>query len=101
MSSEPMIIVESHRSAATLYASGALTTDGLLRALAQLEQLPSNVRALCVDLRAVRAIEDGAMRTLGVALINWRAVRRGMSRVRLSGAYWLNSGGAWLPAQTP
>ena len=101
MSLESTVIIESHRSAATLYASGALTADDVLRALAHVEQLPSNVRALCVDLRAVRVIEDRALRTLGIALRNWHAVRQGISRVRLSAAQWRNSGGAWRPAHTP
>ena len=100
MSVESTVIVESHGSAATLYASGELTADGLLWALAHVERLPTNVRALCVDLRAVRVIEDGALRTLGVALRNWRVLRHGMSRVRLSAAQWRSSGGAWRPVQT-
>jgi ABC-type transporter Mla MlaB component len=83
MSSESTITLESHRSAAALYASGALTAEGVLRAMAQVAQLPSHVRALCVDLRAVRVIDDAGLRALDAALREWRAARRGMSRVRL------------------
>ena len=83
MSSESTIMVESHRSAATLYASGELTADSVLRAIAQVEQLPNHVRALCVDLRAVRVTDERALRALDIALRDWRAGRRGMSRVRL------------------
>ena len=101
MSVESTVIVESHGSAATLYASGELTADGLLWALAHVERLPTNVRALCVDLRAVRVMEDRALRTLGLALRKWRALRRGMSRVWLSAPQWRVSDGAWLPADTP
>ena len=83
MSSESTIMVESHRSAATLYASGELTADGVLRAIAQVEQLPNHVRALCVDLRALyERPTSRALRALEIALRDWRAARRGMSRVR-------------------
>ena len=78
-----------------------MTADGVLRALAHVERLPSDVCALRVDLRAVRVMEDRALRTLGAALLHWRAVRQGMSRVRLSAGYWLSSGGAWRPVHTP
>ena len=78
-------MVESHRSAATLYASGELTADGVLRAIAQVEQLPSYVRALCVDLRAVRGVGDErTLRALDIALRDWRATRRGITRVQLA-----------------
>lgn len=83
MSHESTVIVESHPSAATLYASGALTADAVLRVNVKVEQLPSHVRALCVDLRAVRTVDDRALRALHLALAVWRAARRGMSRVQL------------------
>src|SRR5688500_16111093 len=78
--------VESHRSAATLYAAGELTTAGVLQAVACIEGLPEHVRALCVDLSGVRSADSHAMRALEAALRDWRAARRGMSRVKLSEA---------------
>ena len=83
MSSDSTIMVESHRSAATLYASGDLTAEAVLRAIAQVQQLPDHVRALRVDLRAVRSANERAFRALEIALRDWRAARRGMSRVQL------------------
>ena len=78
------LIAESHRSAATLYAIGELTTTEVLLAIAHMEQLPENVRALCIDLRGVRKVEPKAMRALEIALRDWRAARRGVSRVKLA-----------------
>jgi ABC-type transporter Mla MlaB component len=76
--------VESHRSAATLYATGELTAAGVLQAATCIEGLPEHVRALRVDLRGVRSADSHAMRALEAALRDWRAARRGMSRVKLA-----------------
>ena len=81
--SNSTIMVESHRSAATLYASGELTAEAVLRAIAEVEQLPNHVRALRVDLRAVSCADERTLRALEIALRDWRAARRGMSRVEL------------------
>ena len=83
MTTESTVMVESHRSAATLYASGELTADGVLRAIALVGDLPNRVRALSVDLRAVRSADERTLRALDIALRDWRAARRGMSRVQL------------------
>ena len=83
MPSESTLSVESHRSAATLYVTGELTTAGALQAIARADELPENVRALCVDLRGVRRADSHAMRALERGLRDWRASRRGMSRVKL------------------
>ena len=83
MRSESMLSVESHRSAATMYLTGELTTAGVMRAIAQADQLPENVRALCLDLRGVRRADSYAMRVLEIGLRDWRSTRRGMSRVKL------------------
>lgn len=77
------LIVESHRTAATLYAAGELTTAGVLQAVACIEGLPEHVRALCIDLRGVHTADSRAMRALETALRDWRASRSGMSRVKL------------------
>ena len=78
------VIAESHRSAATLYAIGELTTTEVLLVVAHIDLLPENVRALCIDLRGVRTVEPCAMRALELALRDWRAARRGVSRVKLA-----------------
>src|SRR5918992_3739782 len=83
MRSESTLSVESHRSAATLYLTGELTSAGVMRAIAEADRLPDNVRALCVDLRGVRNAESHAMRVLEIGLRDWRSSRRGMSRVQL------------------
>src|SRR5688572_19582784 len=84
MPSSSTMIIESHRTAATLYATGELTTAGVLQAVACIEGLPDQVRALCIDLRGVRTADSHAMRALEAALRDWRAARRGMSRVKLA-----------------
>jgi hypothetical protein len=84
MSSTPTIIVESHGSGATVYASGELTTAGVLEAVARVERLPEHVQALRVDLPGVRHADAQALRSLDMALRTWRAFRRGMTRVKLA-----------------
>lgn len=83
MTAASTIMVESHRSAATLYAIGVLTTAAVLRLIAHAYQLPDHVRALRIDLRGVRQADPHAMRALELGLSPWRACRRGMSRVTL------------------
>jgi hypothetical protein len=77
------LVVESHRSAATLYAIGALTTAAVLQLIARAHELPDHVRALRIDLRGVRQTDTHAMRALELGLSPWRACRRGISRVTL------------------
>jgi ABC-type transporter Mla MlaB component len=77
-------VIESHRSAATLYMSGELTVAGVLEAIARVEQLPEHVRALSVDLRGAHRGESDALSTLEAGLRNWRSARRGMTRVKLA-----------------
>ena len=84
MSDTSKLIVEAHRSAATVYASGDLTTAAVRRAVAAVERLPDDVRAICVDLRGVRRTDSRALQTLESFLRRWRATRRGMSRVKLA-----------------
>ena len=84
MSALSKMILEAHGSAATLYASGDLTTAAVRRAIASAESLPSHVRALCVDLRGIRRTDSRALRTLETFLRRWRSARRGMSRVKLA-----------------
>jgi len=83
MQSESSVTVESHHSFATLYATGELTTAAVLRVIAGAEDLPRNVRAVCIDLRAVQITESHAVRALEIGLRDWRAARCGMSRVKL------------------
>ena len=84
MSALSNMILEAHGSAATLYASGDLTTAAVRRAVANVETLPSHVRALCVDLRGIRRTDSRALRTLETFLRRWRSARQGMSRVKLA-----------------
>ena len=84
MSAASKMIIEAHGSAATLYASGDLTTAAVLQAVANVERLPSRVRALCVDLRAIRRTDSRALRTLDAFLRRWRGARGGVSRVQLA-----------------
>ena len=83
MHSQSTFSVEAHRSAATLYVTGELTTAGVMQAIAHADHLPENVRALCIDLRGVRKADSHAMRVLEIGLRDWRSTRRGMSRVKL------------------
>ena len=84
MRSEETLSMESHRSAATLYITGELTTHGVMCAIGEANELPDNVRALCIDLRGVRKADPNAMRILQIGLREWRSTRRGMSRVKLA-----------------
>ena len=84
MSAASRMILEAHGSAATMYASGNLTTAIVRQAVADVERLPSHVRALCVDLRAIRRTDSRALRTLEAFLLRWRGARRGVSRVQLA-----------------
>ena len=84
MSVTSNLILEAHGSAATLYASGDLTTAAVRHAVARVEQLPGHVRALCVDLRGIRRTDSRALRMLDTFLRRWRGARRGMSRVALA-----------------
>lgn len=84
MSATSRLIVEAHRAAATLYATGDLTTAAVLQAIAIAERLPEHVRAIRVDLRGVRRTDSRALRTMEMFLRRWRASRRGMSRVELA-----------------
>ena len=79
----PTMVLESHRGAATLYATSDLTRAGVLQAAICMEGLPEHVRVLRVDLRGVRNADPNAMRALEMALRIWRAFRGGMSRVEL------------------
>ena len=83
MRSESMVIVEAHRSAATLYATGNLTTKALLEIVARAHQLPNNIRAVCIDLSGARQPDSHALRVLELGLAPWRAYRHGLSRVKV------------------
>jgi ABC-type transporter Mla MlaB component len=84
MPSPANILVESHRTASTLYITGELTLDRVMEAIGRAEQLHADVRALRVDLRAAHRSESDALRALEVGLRRWRAARRGMTRVKLA-----------------
>lgn len=83
MQSRSALIVKASRSTATLYATRDLTTTSVLQAVACANGLPAGVRAVCVDLRSVRIADPLAARALDLGLSVWRAVRDGMTWVRL------------------
>ncbi|MGQ0712205.1 MAG: hypothetical protein ACT4PJ_00585 [Gemmatimonadaceae bacterium] len=78
------VIAESHRSAATLYLSGELTPERVMEALAHIAGLPGHIGAVCLDLRAVLTVPAPALRAIELALRDWRAASRGVSRVKLA-----------------
>jgi hypothetical protein len=84
MCAAPAIILESHRSAATLYINGELTPARVLEAIGWADELPDHVRALRVDLRGAHRSESDALRALERGLRRWRGSRRGMTRVKLA-----------------
>lgn len=83
MQSRSALIVKASRSTATLQATRDLTTTSVLQAVACVNALPEDVRAVCVDLRNVRIANPLAARALDLGLSVWRTVRRGMTWVRL------------------
>jgi hypothetical protein len=80
----PAIILESHRSAATLYISGELTPARVFEALERAHELPEHVRGLRIDLRGAHRGESDALSALERGLRRWRGSRRGMTRVKLA-----------------
>jgi len=75
--------IESHCGAATLYLRGALSVTGALRALGACERLPSRVRTLRVDMRAVELFDPSTAAAVARALLEWRTRRQGLTGVDL------------------
>ena len=75
------LFVEAHTFAATAYLEGRLTASLAARVIMACRALPSSVRAVRVDLRGVTVAEVHALAMLEAHIVEWRAERRGVSRV--------------------
>jgi hypothetical protein len=64
----PLITIEAHPRAATLYLSGTLTASGVLRAVALCDALPAPVRVVRLVGRAVEVGDTHAVKALTHAL---------------------------------
>ena len=73
--------VEANASSATAYVSGHLTVGVVVRAIMACRALPPAVDRVRVDLRAVSVCDARALTMLESYIVDWRAERRGMSRV--------------------
>ena len=74
------ISTEQHGRTATIYVAGVLSIASALRLVRVCEKLPSVIRTVRLDLRAVHATEDGAITLLDASLRQWRP-RRGQLHV--------------------
>lgn len=75
--------LECHANAATVYARGTLSALDALRVVHACHDLPREVRALRVDLRDVRPANRDALDALALGMGEWRARRRGFTRLDL------------------
>lgn len=75
------LILEAHPGGATIYAAGAISVPGILRAMDRCEALPPGVCVLRVELAAAEPLDQGTQRVLWHALRRWREVRGGTTRV--------------------
>lgn len=75
------IRLEAHGSGAVIQLRAVLSRDRVARAAALCDGLPSGVRRLRADLRAVHVFDPEAFAELAQALCNWRDRRRGMVTV--------------------
>lgn len=66
------ITIEQHDYTATVYAAGVLSIASALRLVRVCEQLPTAIRVARLDLRALHALENGAMTVLESRLRHWR-----------------------------
>jgi hypothetical protein len=75
------VAVEAHAFAATAYVTGPLTASVVARTIMACRALPSTVRGVRVDLRAVSTCDLDALVMLEAHIVEWRAHRRGVSRM--------------------
>jgi len=66
------VSLEAHRHSATIYVMGLLGDPASLRAGALIALLPSTMRTIRLDLRAVEFIDPSAFVGLARALNRWR-----------------------------
>jgi hypothetical protein len=71
------VALEGHPRSGTLYMTGVLSEAGVLRARELIDQLPTQARALRIDLRAVIVIDPEAFVGLARFLARWRDARHG------------------------
>ena len=74
------LTIESHASAASAYLSGPLSLGLTARAISAFCALPTRVRALRVDLRAITVCDIDALLMLESLVVEWCRARRGVSR---------------------
>lgn len=75
------LAIEAHSSAATAYINGPLTASVAARAIMACRLLPPTIRSIRVDLRSVSVCDLDALTMLEALIVEWRAERRGVSRV--------------------
>ena len=75
------LAIEAHSSAATAYINGPLTANIAARTIMACRLLPPSVRGIRVDLRSVSVCDVDALAMLEALIVEWRAERRGVSRV--------------------
>jgi len=75
------LVVETHMSGATAYLSGPFSLAVAARTIAACCRLPSRVRAIRVDLRAVTVWDVNALMMLESLLVEWAHERRGAHHI--------------------
>ena len=75
------LAIEAHTGAATAYINGPLTASIAARAIMACRLLPPTIRGIRVDLRSVSVCDLDALAMLEALIVEWRAERRGVSRV--------------------
>ena len=75
------VSIEAHASAATAYINGPLTANIAARTIMACRLLPPTIRGIRVDLRSLTVCDLDALTMLEALIVEWRAERRGVSRV--------------------
>ena len=73
--------IEANAVSATAYVTGPLTAGLAAQAIMGCRALPPAVRGVRVDLRGVSILDAHALTMLESYILDWRAERRGTSRV--------------------
>ena len=73
--------MEAHGRAASAYLAGPLTAGVAARAILACRMLPAEIRTVRVDLRSVSVLHIDALAMLEALLAEWRAERRGITRI--------------------
>jgi len=75
------VAIEAHAFAATAYVTGPLSASVVVRTVMACHALPSTIRGVRVDLRAVSICDLDALVMLEAHIVEWRAHRRGVTHV--------------------